>query len=558
MAQHDYNIANGTGAAVRSDLNNALAAIVSQNSGATAPSTTYAYMPWADTTTGLFKIRNAANNGWITLYQLDGEWSTIALENGTAGAPSIYFKDSGTDTGIYSPGTDQVAISTGGTGRLFVDSSGRVGLGTSSPSARLSVEAVSSDTTSLLTSLGSANGSEGAIFLRGGSTAGFYYDFKRSGTTGSLEIQGNQTGFNNICLAPTSGRVGVGNGAPSDMLHIGTTSAGGNIRLVSSSYGNNGLLWFFGTDGNQKLQILTGSNKGIVYTPASIDFAFEVGNSEKARLTSDGKFLVGTSSTPADHRALFQSTPADTSGFGSILVARGTSTGLSDGSALGVIAFSDSGHVKAAQIGAFVDGGYTSGTDQPSRLVFSTTADGASSPTERMRIAQTGTMYTFVTGNSGNYFASSVSAGTSGTLLRGAYGATSNANDGAESIFIYTNGNITNANNSYTGISDLKLKENIVDAGSQWDDLKAFQVRKFNFKKGQTHTQIGLIAQEVELVSPGLVSESPDRDPEGNDLGTVTKSVNYSVLYMKAVKALQEAMERIEALEAKVAALETA
>jgi hypothetical protein len=75
-------------------------------------------------------------------------------------------------------------------------------------------------------------------------------------------------------------------------------------------------------------------------------------------------------------------------------------------------------------------------------------------------------------------------------------------------------------------------------------------------KEGQTHTQIGLVAQEVELVSPGLVSESPDRDAEGNDLGTVTKSVNYSVLYMKAVKALQEAMERIESLEAAVTALQ--
>jgi hypothetical protein len=53
-----------------------------------------------------------------------------------------------------------------------------------------------------------------------------------------------------------------------------------------------------------------------------------------------------------------------------------------------------------------------------------------------------------------------------------------------------------------------------------------------------------------------LIHESPDLDAEGNDLGTTTKSVNYSVLYMKAVKALQEAMERIETLEAKVAALE--
>lgn len=118
MAQHDYIIANQSGAAFRADLNNALAAIVSQNSGAAEPSVTYAYMPWADTTNGVFKIRNAANNGWVTLYQLDGEWSTIALENGSAAAPSLYFKDSGTDTGIYSPGADQVAIATGGEQRV--------------------------------------------------------------------------------------------------------------------------------------------------------------------------------------------------------------------------------------------------------------------------------------------------------------------------------------------------------------------------------------------------------------------------------------------------------
>ncbi len=119
MAQHaDYIIANQSGAGFRADLNNALAAIVSNNSGATAPATTYAYMPWADTTTGLFKIRNGANSAWITLYQLDGEWSTIALENGTAAAPSLYFKDSFTDTGLFSAGIDQVNIATAGVERV--------------------------------------------------------------------------------------------------------------------------------------------------------------------------------------------------------------------------------------------------------------------------------------------------------------------------------------------------------------------------------------------------------------------------------------------------------
>lgn len=65
MSQHDYNIANGGGAAVRADLNLALAAVLSQNSGATAPTTTKPFMTWYDTTTGVLKMRNAADTAWI-------------------------------------------------------------------------------------------------------------------------------------------------------------------------------------------------------------------------------------------------------------------------------------------------------------------------------------------------------------------------------------------------------------------------------------------------------------------------------------------------------------
>ena len=120
-------------------------------------------------------------------------------------------------------------------------------------------------------------------------------------------------------------------------------------------------------------------------------------------------------------------------------------------------------------------------------------------------------------------------------------------------IKINYNGNVTNANNSYGSLSDAKLKENIVDAASQWDDIKSLRVRNYNFKEEtgyQTNRQIGLIAQEAELISPGLVNDFPSTNNE------VTKTINYSILYMKAVKALQEAMDRIETLEAKVAALE--
>ena len=69
MAQHDYNIANQSGASFRSDLNNALSAIVSLNSGTTEPATMFAYEPWVDTSASpaLLKIRNGANSSWITI-----------------------------------------------------------------------------------------------------------------------------------------------------------------------------------------------------------------------------------------------------------------------------------------------------------------------------------------------------------------------------------------------------------------------------------------------------------------------------------------------------------
>ncbi len=66
MAQHDYNLANQSGADFRADLNNALSAIVTVNSGATAPSTTFSHQLWVDTSSNVLKIRNAANDAWVT------------------------------------------------------------------------------------------------------------------------------------------------------------------------------------------------------------------------------------------------------------------------------------------------------------------------------------------------------------------------------------------------------------------------------------------------------------------------------------------------------------
>ncbi len=120
MATHDYVLDNATGANFRSDLNNALAAIVSNNSSSSEPSTKYAYQWWADTNEGVLKIRNSSNDGWVTLLQLDG---TLTLEDGSNSAPALGFRDD-LNTGIFSSAADTLDITCGGTTRGSFSSSG--------------------------------------------------------------------------------------------------------------------------------------------------------------------------------------------------------------------------------------------------------------------------------------------------------------------------------------------------------------------------------------------------------------------------------------------------
>jgi hypothetical protein len=158
---------------------------------------------------------------------------------------------------------------------------------------------------------------------------------------------------------------------------------------------------------------------------------------------------------------------------------------------------------------------------------------------------------------------------------------------GTNRLFIYSDGDVQNHDNSYGSISDERIKQDIRDSNSQWNDIKNIKVRNFKKKDDvrqygeNAWEQIGLVAQELEIVSPKLIKHSDpspsdilsdssfgtlyeegDEIPEGKKIGDVkeiyeqVKSVSYSVLYMKAIKALQEAMERIETLEAKVTTLE--
>jgi len=119
---------------------------------------------------------------------------------------------------------------------------------------------------------------------------------------------------------------------------------------------------------------------------------------------------------------------------------------------------------------------------------------------------------------------------------------------------VRVNGDFESATNSYGALSDRTLKKDIEPAKSQWDDVKAIASMTCNFTmKNSDLKQIGWVAQDVQKVSPGLVSKVDMG--EGKESIEVLKMAT-SVLYAKAVKALGENMERTEALEAKVAALE--
>ena len=132
MSQHDYIISNDTGANVRSDLNNALGAIATINSGATEPSTTYAYQLWMDTSSNVLKIRNSANSAWYTLPISPVANNTVDINGGTIDGITSLSTANGTDVSLAGVSST----------KFFWDASAEsLGIGTTSPNKQLSIAA---------------------------------------------------------------------------------------------------------------------------------------------------------------------------------------------------------------------------------------------------------------------------------------------------------------------------------------------------------------------------------------------------------------------------------
>jgi len=258
-----------------------------------------------------------------------------------------------------------------------------------------------------------------------------------------------------------------------------------------------------------------------------------------------------------------------------------------------------SGYDRAAAIYAEVDGTPSAG-DMPGRLVFSTTADGASSPTERMRITNGGVTKLTSTGSyygaSSAYHESRIATAnnvvhlfnhnaSSGSIygIQITYDQQSKGsstsdeyiycNDsGAVRMSVRGNGGIANYSGNNVNLCDQREKKNIVNLDSTWDCLKHWELKKFHYNEDADADDLryGVIAQQVADYCPEVISEwvkqkaEPAKlDDEGNEIEpakeeVVRMAVKEQQMMWMAIKALQEAQLRIETLEAEVAALKGA
>jgi len=438
---------------------------------------------------------------------------------------------------------------------MRIDSSGNVGIGTTSPNQLLEV-ANSSGGATISISTDEQAGSQASKKYNNLDFTGYnnnvmarIQSWDESSSTGhgylTFFTNKNGVGFTEKLRIDPDGNVGIGTTSPSsfdnsaDDLVI-STSGNTGITINSGSAGSTSegnLVFAEGTAGSQDK-----FRGAIQYKHGEDRFSFYTNNSERMRIDSAGRLMIGT--TTEGHSNADDLT-VNNSGNCGITIRSGSS---SDGN----IFFSDD----------------TSGNGETKGVIKYKHADDAlvfnSNGNERMRLDSSGNLLF-------NRTETTISSSSHGFVLleennnsvfflhsREANGTHNTAEFyGLQGAFkILGDGDVQNTNNSYGQLSDVTLKQDIVDASSQWDDIKAIRVRKFRFKDNPTgDLQIGVVAQELETVSPKLVTEVATSSIDTNSTERV-KAVKYSVLYMKAIKALQEAQVRIETLETKVEALE--
>jgi hypothetical protein len=356
----------------------------------------------------------------------------------------------------------------------------------------------------------------------------------------------------------SSGNVGIGVTSPSCELEIG---GNGHIHLAdqgrvgcNSGSGNpeNAYIKFFDTN---------------IVTINTTDI-------ERLRIDSSGRLLVGTSSTATAGKAQYSLLQVEGNTFSgsnnAILgLARGTAAAsISTSDSLGVITFTDNAGNEFGEIQCAADA--TPGaSDYPGRITFSTTADGASSPTEQMRIDSSGNVL-FAKTSTGlqndGFEIGAVGGGRQLSLTQSGNGVpamyiNSRYGSGTQSAIQFYFGtshvgsiNVTSTATAYVTSSDYRLKENVVDIADGIDRVKQLQPRRFNFIADADATVDGFLAHEAQTVVPEAITGTHNEVDDDNN--PVYQGIDQSKLVPLLTAALQEAIAKIETLETKVAALE--
>ena len=462
--------------------------------------------------------------------------------------------------GVYLPASNSVAISTNGTGRLFVDSSGRLGLGTSSPRSLLNV-AVNSSAGSILTLENTNTAPDAGWYLGRLQFYGNDDSANASGVRASIDAAVTGAGattdivFSNTTFLDSTlyermritaqGNVGIGTTSPSNLLHL--SAAGTSYLQIQNTTASNNL--YVGNSGGSGIFELTGSNQ----------FKFISNSSDRVVIDSSGRLLVGTSSVTATASTSTNNLLAveSTNNYlgvsftancndsnGSYLVlkkSRGTTAGsntvVQSGDEIGNIFFEatdGSASRSAAAIRAFVDA--TPGaSDMPGRLVFSTCPDSSASPVERLRLSQNGEfisagIYNFSTSNAAN-------------------------------VYIFSSGELRRSTSSG------KYKTNVETLEDAYSDAllscRPVWYRSTCDKDNPDWGWWGFIAEEVAEIDPRLVhwkTSEVTYDENGSAVETPCDPEPEGVAYDRFVPHLlnliKRQKEQIEAMEARLSALE--
>jgi hypothetical protein len=551
--------------------------------------------------------------------------STLTVPLGSAASPTLRFSGDA-NSGLYSPGADQVAVATNGAGRLFVDASGNVGVGLT-PASYAGYSVIGHGSTTGATLEQRVSG-----ILVGSLTTDSQVTLKAS-TAIPIVFSTNNTERLRITSA---GLVGIGTSTPGGLLHVG--SSGGGIVIDSTLYSelspptatddafifkstNDGTLNFssrpasggrayrFWRGSNVSMIIDDAGNVGIgttspanallhVSSPVSagaiksedtnstgsfvrilgdagsgnlvnwktgtvLRFAISDDNygsfSEKARIDSSGRLLVGTSSSSGDPLFVVHGRVGSATEPGTMALSRG-GTIIADYN-LGQLDFTDGSNNVGARILGTAETGWGGSGDAPGRLTFSTTADGASSPTQRMMINSSGSL--IIGGGSEDRGAWLCVEGSGAVKYISVFSDTRAGADGAHAIMIFRRdgadvGTITTTSTatSYNTSSDYRLKENVTPIPDGITRLQQLKPSRFNFIADSDHTVDGFLAHEVEEIVPeAIAGEKDEVDEDGNPK---YQGIDQSKLVPLLTAALQEAIGEIKSLKARVVALESA